>query len=153
MSNPLFHTVSADLVGPFNVQQYKDARGRMSKFKLHDLFIADLATSLTSVVLMDGASKIDVIKAIGTFAATKRLPQCVVTDAGPQLKHLQDNPLFGALMDTGITIVSVARNHQFLNFSERSIQVWKKLLASMNQDNSKSVYDQPQTTLQLQANL
>ena len=82
----------------------------MSKFKLHGLFIADLATSLTSVVLMDGATKTDVIKALSTFAATKRFPQFVVTDAGPQLKHLQDNPLFGALTETGSTIKPVGTN-------------------------------------------
>ena len=78
----------------------------MARFKLHGLFIADL----TSVILMDGATKSDVIKALGTFAATKRFPQFVVTDAGPQLKHVQDNPLFGALTDTGITIKPVATN-------------------------------------------
>ena len=88
VENPLYHTVSADLVGPFNVSQYQGARGRMSRFKLHGLFIADLATSLTTVILMDGATKCDIIKALGTFAATNCLPQNVVTDAGPQLKHL-----------------------------------------------------------------
>ena len=81
MENPLYHTVSADLVGPFNVSQYKDARGRMARFKLHGLFIADLASSLAKVVLMEGATKSDIIKALGTFAATKRLPQNV--DVGP----------------------------------------------------------------------
>ena len=51
VENPLYHTVSADLVRPFNVSQYQGARGRMSRFKLHGLFIADLATSLTTVIL------------------------------------------------------------------------------------------------------
>ena len=123
----------------------------MSRFKFHGLFISDLATSLTTVILMDGATKCDIIKALGTFAATKRLPHNVVTDAGPQLKHLEGNPLFSALTETGITIKPVASNHQFLNFGERQIQVWKKLLGSTNQETQKSVYDQQQTTIQLQA--
>ena len=125
----------------------------MSRFKLHGLFICDLATSLTTVILMDGATKSNIIKALGTFAATKRLPQSVVTDTGPQLKHLEGNPLFSALTESGITIKPVGSNHQFLNFGERQVQVWKKLLGSMNQEIQKSVYDQQQITIQFQAKL
>ena len=62
VENPLYHTVSADVVGPFNVSQYQGARGRMSRFKLHGLFIADLATSLTTVILMDGATNVTLSK-------------------------------------------------------------------------------------------
>ena len=69
VKNPLYHTISVDIVGPWNVSQFQGARGRNSRFKLHGLFICDLATSLTSVILMDGATKSDVIKALATFTA------------------------------------------------------------------------------------
>ena len=71
VENPLWHTISADVVGPWNVSQFQDARGRNSGFKLHGLFICDLATSLVNVILMDGATKSDVVKAIAIFTANK----------------------------------------------------------------------------------
>ena len=107
VENPLYHTISVDVVGPWNVSQFQGARGRNSRFKLFGLFglfICDLATSLTNVILMDAATKSDVIKALGTFAATKRLLQNVVTDAGPQLKNLEGKPLFIAISESGITM-------------------------------------------------
>ena len=82
---------------------------------------------------MDGATSNDVVKAIDTFSANKRLPTNVVTDAGPQLRNLEGNPLFNG----------ISENHQ----------VWKRLLSSMRQEEGISVYDKKQTTLQLQAKL
>ena len=102
---------------------------------------------------MDGATKSDFVKAIATFIANKRLTQNVVTDAGPQLKNLEGNPLFNGISESGITIKPVGANHQFLNCAERQVQVSKKLLSSMSQEVQKSVYDQKQTTIQLQAKL
>ena len=101
---------------------------------------------------MDGATKSDVVKAIVTFSANKRLPQNVVTDARPQL-NLEGNPLFNGISESGIIIKPVGANYQFLIFTEQQIQVWKKLLSSMSQEVQKSVYDQKQTTIQLQAKL
>ena len=102
---------------------------------------------------MDGATKSEVIKALATFTANRRLPQNLVTDAGPQLKNLECNPLFSGISESGLTIKPVGANHQFLNFAERQVQVCKKLLSSMSQEVQKSVYDQKQTTIQLQAKL
>ena len=128
-------------------------KGGNSRFKLHGLFICHLATSLVNVILMDGATNSDVVKAIATFSANKRLPQNVVKDAGPQLKNFEGNPLFNGISESGITIKPVGANNQFLNFAEWQVQVWKKLLSSMSQEVQKSVYDQKQTTIQLQAKL
>ena len=60
VENPLWHTISADIVGPWNVSQFQGERGRNSRFKLHD-----------------------VIKVLATFTANKRLPQNVVTTQAP----------------------------------------------------------------------
>ena len=70
VKNPLYHTISVDVVGPWNISQFQGARGRNSRFKLFGLFICDLATSLTTVILMDGATKCDLIKALSTFTAS-----------------------------------------------------------------------------------
>ena len=69
VENPLWHTISADIVGPWNFSQFQDARGRNSRFKLHGLFICDLANFLVNVILMDGAMSSDVVKAIATFCS------------------------------------------------------------------------------------
>ena len=50
----------------------------------------------------------------------------------------------------GIPIQCVAAGHQFLNFSERQIQVWKGLMASINRSQNKSIYNQEDTMLDLQ---
>ena len=44
----------------------------------------------------------------------------------------------------------VAAIHQFLNFIEQQIQVWKGLMASMNRSQNKSIYNQEDTMLDLQ---
>ena len=77
----------------------------------------------------------------------------MVTDARTQLRNLEGNPVFNGISKSGIAIKPVGLNHQFLNFAERQVQVGKKLLSSINQEVQKSVYDQKQTTLQLQAKL
>ena len=57
------------------------------------------------------------------------------------------------ISESGIVIKPVGANHLFLNFMERQVQVWKRLLSSMRQDQGKSVYDQKQTTMQLKSEL
>ena len=82
---------------------------------------------------MDGATSNDVVKAIATFSANKRLPTNLVTDAGPQLRNLEGNPLFNGISESGIAIKPV------LIFAERQVQVWKQLLSSMRHEQGKSV--------------
>ena len=53
----------------------------------------------------------------------------------------------------GIPVESVAAGHQFLNFAERQIQVWKGLMSSMKRNQNKSIYDQEETMLDLQEKL
>ena len=94
---------------------------------------------------MDGSTAQDVTRAITAFANTNRIPAKIVIYAGPQLKALTNNPLFDAATNMGIPVQCVAGGHQFLNFSERQIQVWKGLMASM-----KSIYNQKDTMLDLE---
>ena len=41
VENPLYHTISVDVVGPWNISQFQGARGRNSRFKLFGLLICD----------------------------------------------------------------------------------------------------------------
>ena len=87
------------------------------------------------------------------FANKNRIPAKIVVDAGPQLKALANNPLFDMTTARGIPVESVAAGHQFLNFAERQIQVWKGLMSSMKRNQNKTIYDQEETMLDLQEKL
>ena len=99
---------------------------------------------------MDGSTAQDLTRAITVFANKNQIPAKIVIDAVPKLKTLTNNPLFYAATNTGIPVQSVAAGHQFLNFSERQIKVWKGLMGSMNMSQNKSIYDQEGTMLDLQ---
>ena len=90
---------------------------------------------------MDGATSEDVTRAIATFGNKHRIPAKIVVDAGPQLKALSNNPIFDSTTTMGVPVETVAPNHQFLNFSERQIQVFKGLMTTMKKNKDKSIYD------------
>ena len=102
---------------------------------------------------MDGATSEDVTRAITTFGNKHRIPAKIVVDSGPQLKALSNNPIFDATTAMGVPVETVAPNHQFLNFSERQIQVFKGLMTTMKKNKDKSIYDQDETILDLQEKL
>ena len=99
---------------------------------------------------MDGSTSQDVTRAITAFANKNRILAKIVVDAGPQLKALANNPSFDVTTAMGIPVESVAAGHQFLNFAERQIQVWKGLICSMKRNQNKTIYDQEETMLDLQ---
>ena len=138
-----------DIVGNFTLKQFRNSRGKSSSYKCWGLFLTDLASGLSEVQLMDGSTAQDVTRAITAFANKNRIPAKIVVDAGPQLKALTNDPLFNAATAMGIPVQSVAAGHQFLNFSERQIQVWKGLMGSMNRSQNKSIYGQEDTMLYL----
>ena len=94
--SPVWHTVSMDILGPFVLKQYQDARGNRSSYKDTGLCLTDLASGLTHCQLMDGATKTHVITGLAAFAHRFRLPSVCVADSGPQLKHLDTNQIFDA---------------------------------------------------------
>ena len=98
---------------------------------------------------MDGATKTHVITGLAAFANRFRLPSVCVADSGPQLKHLDTNPIFDACRDTGITLEAVGASHQFLNFTERQVSVLKGLLESLRQFRDKTIYSQNDTLIGL----
>ena len=151
--SPLWHSVSLDILGPFILRQFKDARGKHSSYKSSGLVATDLGSGLTEVVLMNGQTKDDVTRAICMLANRHRLPTRVICDAGPQLKCLVGNPLFDACLSTGIILEPVAAGHQFLNYCERQIQVLKNLLTSLNTFKDRSVFDQSDTMVSLNEKL
>ena len=102
---------------------------------------------------MDGSTSQDVTRAITAFTNKNRIPAKIVVHAGPKLKALSNNQLFDAATAMGIPVQSVAAGHQFLNFSERQIQVWKGLMGSMKRSQNKTIYDQENTMLDLQEKL
>ena len=96
---------------------------------------------------MDGSTAEHCTCAITTFSNKNRIPAKIVVDAGPQLKSLQNNPVFTAAANMGINVEPVAPYHQFLNFSERQIQVFKGLMTTMKRNLDRSIYDQGDTLL------
>ena len=71
----------------------------------------------------------------------------MIVDAGPQFKNLQNNPVFTAATNMGINVEPVAPYHQFLNFSERQIKVFKGLMMTMKRNLDRSIYDQSDTLI------
>ena len=146
--SPVFHTSSGDIVGPFTVKSFHGSRGKNATYCINGLFLADLCTGLVSVTLMDNCTKTDVYQALRDFASKYRVPQAVVTDKGPQLA-----PLTEGLKLMGIKHEAMEAGHQFLNFSERSIQTWKGIMGSMRTSLNRSIYDQGDTLIQLNSKL
>ena len=99
--------------------------------------------------MMDASKQEDVCRAIGTFANRHRVPATLVMDSGPQLKTLQDNPIYQAASSMGVRISPVAAFHQFLNYCERSIQSYKGLMTSMKASINLSIYQQSDTLIEL----
>ena len=145
--NPIWHTVSLDLIGHFTLCQFRLARGKHSTYKAWGLFFCDLASGLCSIEMMDGSTAEHCTRAITTFSNKNRIPAKMIVDAGPQLKSLQNNPVFTAATNMGISVEPVAPYHQFLNFSERQIKVFKGLMMTMKRNLDRSIYDQSDTLI------
>ena len=141
--NPIWHTVSIDLIGNFTLSQFRSARGKHSTYKAWGLFFTDLASGLCDIQMMDGSTAEHCTRAITTFANKNQIPAKIVVDAEPQLKSLTNNPVFTAATNMGINVEPVAPHHQFLNFAERQIQIL------MKRSLDRSIYDQGDTLLDL----
>ena len=63
----------------------------------------------------------------------------------------EKNALWAGMRNAGIKIEKVAPRAQFLNFSERAWQEFKKLMMGMRRTTSKSIYAQNDTLTELQA--
>ena len=71
--NPIWHTVSLDLIGNFNLSQFRSARGK--------LFFTDLASGLSDIQMKDWSTAEDCTRAITTFTNKNRIPAKIVVDA------------------------------------------------------------------------
>ena len=69
------------------------------------------------------------------------------------MKSLSYNPIFDATTTLGVPVETDAHNHQFLNFSERQIQVFKRLMTTMKKNKDKLIYDQDERIIDLQEEL
>ena len=99
--------------------------------------------------MMDASKEEDCTRAITTFSNRHRVPSKLVVDSGPQLKALASNPVYQAASSMGVKIEPVAAYHQFLNYCERAIQVYKNLMNTMKRSIDKSIYDQSDTLIEL----
>ena len=149
VENPIWHTVSIDLLGLYILKQYRGARGKLSTYKAYSLFFCDLATGLVDIVMLDASKEEDCTRAIGTFANRHRVLTKLVVDSGPQLKALASNPVYQAASSMGVKICPVAVFHQFLNFCERSIQTYKNLMTTMKRSIDLSIYNQSDILIEL----
>ena len=110
----------------------------------------DLASGAICCNLISDSTSESVISGLKTLALRYRLPSKILTDSGPSFKSLLSNPsLLQALSSMNIEIVLLPGHHQFANWVERSIQECKKIFASMKEDTSKSLYNQPQSVEEL----
>ena len=147
VQSPVWHTVSIDILNI--LKQYRGVRGRLSTYKTYGLYFCDLATGLADIIMMDASKQEDVFRAIGTFANRHWVHATLVMDSGPQLKTLQDNPIYQAASSMGVRISPVAAYHQFLNYCERSIQSYKSLMTTMKASINLSIYQQSDTLIEL----
>ena len=151
--SPVWHSVSMDLIGPFILRQFDKARGKGSTYKVFGLTCTDLASGVTEVITMDGATSKHVMRGILMLCNRYRTPKKIIVDAGPQLKSLENNPLLEAVTASKISLHPVCAGHQFLNWTERQIGVLKKLMFSLNGDKDRSMFDQGDTLISLQSKL
>ena len=104
---------------------------------------------MVCIKFLNNANACEVEAALKSFSSLHRLPSKCIADAGSSLVSLEKNPLFSGVRRMGITVETVEANHQMLNFSERTWQEVKGLLNSMRCNNSRTIYSQCETLIEI----
>ena len=75
----------------FIIKNFHGAQGRCATYKIYRVFITDLVTGICTVELMFHAT---VVATIASLSHKFRKPALIICDAGPQLKALENNPVW-----------------------------------------------------------
>ena len=152
MECALFCTTSIDILQDINVKAHARARGKPS-YKVSVLAAQCLATSNMAFITMPGFGTREVAEGMDMLALRYRMPQTIIVDAGSSLVSLAKHHQFelSVLAPRNISFVILGQGEQSSNFVERGIQEAKKLLQSLRNDRTKSIYIQNQDLMELQS--
>ena len=141
MECALFCTTSIDILQDINVKAHARARGK-SSYKVSVLAAQCLATSNMAFITMPGFGTREVAEGMDMLALRYRMPQTIIVDAGSSLVSLAKHHQFelSVLAPRNISFVILGQGEQSSNFVERGIQEAKKLLQSLRNDRTKSIY-------------
>lgn len=146
-SAAFFHCCSMDTLGPFHIRNTPTSR--RGTYPLYCLICVDLSSGFLSPHLIHSTKKQDIILGLRDLALKFRMPRVIISDALPSFRFLASEELFQALNSLSISLIPVQACHQFLNFAERQIQEFKKLMKSFSEDKNQSIFNQPIDLLQL----
>ena len=127
-------------LGPFNI---KNPHARKSTYQVPLLVAVDLDSGMLSAHIMPSLKKDDVILALEDLSYKYRMPAQICTDAGSNLRFLESSELFQVLSSSSIQLVNLPQGHQFANYAESQIRIFKSLMATGNEDTNRSIFAQP----------
>merc|ERR1712236_35475 len=132
-SSPIFLGISMDMIGPVKFLLKRGARGENSVSKGYILIIVCVLTKFITYQLMEDCERQDIDLAISTHIANYRPPKFLLSDAA------NTNDLLAAhqksilqVLQTKVRIELLQSSHQYLNICESQIELFKKMLRSIN---------------------
>ena len=148
--DPLFHSISIDLFSGVQCSQHPRSRGK-SSFPVSILVAECLATRNVSYVVIEDSKAASVKKGLETLAMRYRRPAVIIADHDSAFTSLLCNTSYAE--DLAVKVIIAAPRHQFVNKCERGIAQSKKILRGLREDIEKSIFQQPQTLLELHRKL
>ena len=144
-----FHTISIDLLSEIQVRHHSKSRGKPSH-TVSVLIALDLGTGAICLTVASDSKSPAVVKALKSLGLRFRFPKRIITDAGSSLANLTSHPeLIEELTRNDVEFIPVGASEQFANPVERQVGQAKKILSSLKEDPSKSIYAQPNTLEEL----
>lgn len=126
MSRSIFSQISCDIVGKFVIKPHKQARA--AKLSVYLLFVVCLNSSCVDIVIMDGITAQDVIRAI-THLEYKN--NCKVTDITSDQGSQLSESLLTENKTLPFQVKQVPSKAQYRNTVETKIKLWKNIYKKM----------------------
>ena len=148
-----FHTISIDLLSEIQVRHHSKSRGKPSH-TVSVLIALDLGTGAICLTVASDSKTPAVVKALKSLGLRFRFPKRIISDAGSSLANLGQHPeLIAELTSHDVEFVPVGASEQFANPVERQVGQCKKILTSLKEDPTKSIYQQANTLEELMGKL
>ena len=135
------------------MRHHSKSRGKPSH-TVSVLIALDLGTGAICLTVASDSKSPAVVKALKSLGLRFRFQKRIITDAGSSLANLTSHPdLIEELTRNDVEFIPVGASEQFANPVERQVGQAKKILNSLKEDPTKSIYQQANTLEDLMGKL
>ena len=139
--------ISVDLVTEVEVLAHSRARSK-SSYKVSILMCMDYVSGSFSAIVIDDFKSHNIMLGLQRLFIRHQTPRIIVSDSGSQIIALTHE-----LEQLNIQLLNLPALHLFPNRVESTIKGAKKLLKTLREDPSSSVYHQPNSLIDLSGKL